>query len=107
MTVAALLALPLVAVVVSAEQSSADSLTGSSAVSVVVANSPMHVVKEGVGWNASSVWQSENKIDGGINWGTTQWAQYNNMVKFLKPQVVRLGVEVPYWSPSYGTYTWV
>jgi len=106
LTIAALLALPLAAVAGAADESFADTLTGSSAVSVVVANSTTHVVKEGLGWNASSIWQSENKIDGGINWGTTQWNQYNNMVKFLKPQVVRLGVEVPYWSPSYGTYTW-
>ncbi|QHO70380.1 hypothetical protein BHD05_12680 [Marisediminicola antarctica] len=102
----AVLAVSLAAVTDSADRSFADSLSGSSAVSVVVANSTTGVVKEGLGWNAENVWQSENKIDGGINWGTTQWDQYNNMVKFLNPQVVRLGVQVPYWSPSYGTYTW-
>ncbi|RED76899.1 hypothetical protein [Cohnella phaseoli] len=76
----------------------------SDAIKITVNNSVKAVIAEGIGWNAENIWSGENKIDGEVIWSTSEWNRYNNIVKFLKPQIIRYGAALPQWSPSYGTY---
>ena len=77
-----------------------------NAVTITIQNTVKDTITEGVGWNAEDVWSGENKVDGDCVWNDGEWARYNNIVSFLKPQLIRMGVSLPYWSPSYGTYTY-
>lgn len=75
-------------------------------VTITVQNSVKDVITEGVGWNVDNVWADENHVDGPIVWNAADWNNYNNLVAWLKPQLIRFGACLPYWSPQYGTYTY-
>ena len=78
----------------------------SSVVNITVQNTVKGTITEGVGYNVESIWMSENKINGPLSWSGDEWTTYTNLIKFLKPKIVRLGVNLPSWSPSYNTYTY-